>query len=247
MQYDIACVQRVGLACVSVAFLITSEEDDEEREWWLDVGNVIPAANPITVWDEVAARMSRLAAAERPAAEAAHICSAKTLLRYVYALAKASSDLQFGILTKSLAYVRSITAGGRFRHLLFCLHVHFDESPMKMKLSFDSDPNADMQTGKIVVVQLRWAMVMRDLRDAVLNPITDGLVSCKQEYLMLHGSVSAQLRATDRGTGEALAAVLAHCLPDTGDVAAPTCVHFFECDSLAANTRAMHLLRRKNT
>eukprot|EP00971_Amphidinium_carterae_P171787 3405779-Amphidinium_carterae.1 len=69
-----------------------------------------------------------------------------------------------------------------------------------MKLAFDGDPNADMQTGKIVVVQMRWAMIIRDLGQSVLGPITDGLMSCKQEYLMLHGSVSAQLRATDRGT-----------------------------------------------
>ena len=208
-----------------------------------DIGEDQIMEDERTTFQEIALEFPKLTAMERPHSDC---CDYKTLMRHLMAVAQASEDAQTRALESTLRYVNSMHMGGHFRALVVAFSTHFDESPLKLRVAFPSgrgEAQDDLQLGKIVVVQTSWNILVQDLRRFDDDEFPDG----SPRFLMLHGQMSPQVRACDRGNGEGLAAVLLSCSRWKAKLAEniPMQVSVFEADSLGANDRAIDLTRCK--
>ena len=225
---------------------LPQEDEASDEEWWRQ-GGVPRVEDPQGVLGQVAARFRSLSASDSPSAP--DICSVSALPRYMAAVAQGSKDCQLEVIRQILQYVSMMQRAGSFEAILFVQQVHFDESPLKLRVAFHDDPAADLQIGKIVAVQVKWGVLVRDLRQVDLDEAMEEHDTVKlrphTDHLLLTGTLSSQIRAADEGTGEAFAAVLRSCILEQhnaqGDFKSSLLV--YEADSLGANDRAIKLLR----
>ena len=222
-------------------------DEASDEEWWR---RRAPAEDPEPegIVNQVAVRFRTLSALDRPVAD--DLCSVTALQRHMAVVAQGSRDCQFQAVQQILQYVLGMQQAGSFKAMLFTQQVHFDESPLKLRVAFHDDPRADLQIGKIVAVQVKWMIPVHDkrrLHDALDKEVPEAVRP--DDLLLLTGTLSPQIRATDKGTGEALAAVLHACIlrQHEAQQVFQTSVMMYEADSLGANDRAINLLRGEHS
>ena len=224
------------------------KEDASEEEWWREDDAPVEAGEAEGLVNQVAARFRVLATSNSPAAS--DLCSVSSLQRCMASIAQGSRDCQVALVRQILQYTQSMQNAGSFEAVLFVQQVHFDESPLKLKVAFNEEAEADLQIGKVVAVQIKWCVLLRDTRPSheVVDVDLDAADRLR-DYLFLTGTMSSQIRASDKGTGEALAAVLHSCLLPQHDAQKgfKTSLLLFEADSLGANDRAIKLLRGEHS
>ena len=69
----------------------------------------------------------------------------------------------------------------------------FDETPLRMRIAFEAD--TDLQLAKVIGAEMRYGFLVQEKHVA------------EPELIYIHGRCSPSVRATDRSTGEGLAAV----------------------------------------
>ena len=217
------------------------EVDKSDEEWWREVDAPRAVPEPQGLVNQVAARFRSLSASDSPAAS--DLCSNSSLQRYMASVAYGSKDCQVAVVHQIFQYIQTMQAAGSFEPILFVQQIHFDESPLKLKVSFSDDAGADLQIGKVVAVQVKWIFLVGDLRALDDHEHVDA-APCLRDHLLLTGTMSSQVRACDKGTGEALACVLRSCMLQHGAQAGfKTSLLLYEADSLGANDRCINLLR----
>ena len=157
------------------------------------------------------------------------------LMRYLAAIAEGSLRGQHKNLEDVLRYVHSLHTAQAVKACCFFQKMAFDETPLKLKVSFGMDHT--LETGRIVAVQSEWGMLIQDL---TMIAHEDPSAS----YVFLRGHSCPQLKASDRETGESYACVLQACLK----APEPALLKMFgsrvlvaESDEAGANTRAMRM------
>ena len=224
--------------------IFSLEDEASDEEWWRQ-GGIPRVEEPQGVLSQVAARFRVLSASDSPSAP--EICSVSTLPRYMAAVAQGSKDCQLEMFQQTLQYIRSMQRAGSFEAILFVQQIHFDESPLKLRVAFHDDPAADLQIGKVLAVQVKWGVLVHDARqlDQPVVEADPARLRPHSDYLFLTGTLSSQVRAADKGTGEAFASVLHSCIlrQHTAQTDFKTSLLVYEADSLGANDRAITLLR----
>ena len=161
--------------------------------------------------------------------------SRPTLVRHLAAIAEGSTRAQKGNLEDVLRYIHSLHIAKAVRPLCFFQQMAFDETPLKLKVSFGGGHT--LETGRVVAVQSEWAILIKDL---TVSENEDPSAS----YWLLRGHVSPQLKACDRETGECYACVLQATIPrpDPGLLQIfDSTVLLAESDEAGANSRALRL------
>ena len=166
--------------------------------------------------------------------------SQSTVVRYLEATALASWEGQQSNLESIFAYVRQLSFGGFLTPLLFVHRQCWDETLLRLTVSFAGDQASQhAQLAKSFVTQSAWGMVL------LMNPV-EGVDLYKQsKYLFLHGVWSADVQASDSTAGPCIAQILhkAPQAPDDVKTLFARRVHLAECDEAGSNIRGLRMLR----
>eukprot|EP00971_Amphidinium_carterae_P066173 1310632-Amphidinium_carterae.2 len=166
------------------------------------------------------------------------------------AIAYSSNKLQIAYLQRVLLFSVAWAETNTWKPFLAIWKVKYDETPLRIKVAFPStdvqqgggQKNLDPQTSKVHVIDSSWTLVFKDAS------IGEGEASLASRFKALQGHFAAQCRVTDRGNGEAIAAVLQQCHAPPEEITVfPRRVRVVESDALGANGRGERLLAAKAT
>eukprot|EP00971_Amphidinium_carterae_P205567 4079615-Amphidinium_carterae.3 len=163
--------------------------------------------------------------------------SERTVLRHLECIAEKCWTAQNTNLENVLHYVRSLPT--TLRAVAFFFHQRYDETPLRLRVSFSMHTEAEPQVTKLYVLDSQWSLLLRRLDPAnAFAPIDES------DYLCIYGAWSTCLRATDTGTGEAIATVLRsgpHPPPEDSVLSHCHKYRLAEADEGAANGKAERL------
>eukprot|EP00971_Amphidinium_carterae_P351674 6492225-Amphidinium_carterae.1 len=156
-----------------------AEEEEEPDE---------AADAPVCIFGRVVHEFTMLSKAAHPEVPWA---SHKTLVKYLGSVAEASLRAQDVNLQNLLKYIDALQGAGALTGVLLLAHVSFDETPLKLSVSFDH--NRSVEISRIIAVETSWSMLVHDRQHVPSDAAA--------AYTLYTGHCSAQLKASDRETG----------------------------------------------
>ena len=171
-------------------------------------------------------------------------CSAKTARRHLAATAEQMSRAQLELLSRACLYAESLVSVGAYKISGFFEIQAYDESPLRVRVAWDSSGSAPNQLAKVFVAHTQWILLLQKVPTNASEDL---------EFLMLHGLMSPSVRAGDSTSAEGIAAVVSQ-FPRPALLAKqvmdnPWIVRVSETDGAAANMKCERLitLAEKNT
>ena len=169
---------------------------------------------------------------------------AKAAMERVAAAAEAAMRGQEESLGKALRVVQRLHSAHDWEPVAFVEHQLFDETGLDARVAYTEGADRqgfDRQTAHLFVVETSWFMLVRRRSSSV-----DGQ-GCADNFAVLEGRLSPQLRATANTTGEAVRDVLASCPCPPGSVTKtfPVCCRICETDQNGANYRGEALIMQR--
>ena len=173
-------------------------------------------------------------------------CSRPFVDRLLQAMAEMCAKRQEEVLSSVLQYVKLQSQAGECEPLAFYFFSSYDETPLKVRISWSAGEAATTQTGKLYTVMNCWAALLRVTRELV----GEKLPTCQSaRHVILKGSFSPSVRPTDATTGEAVATVLSENSgfpPREAQAIFRRTVRMVEYDDAKANAKGERLLAAKH-
>ena len=158
-----------------------------------------------------------------------------TLRRRVAAAAEAFAVHQDTCLDRLLNYVQSQVNAGELKQICALQHSFYDETPMRMKVFFDSS-HGDVQKAKVWVVERGLTLLLQRVRG--------GEEPSSKDFLLLNVMASPAVRATQNAVGESIHSMLHSCSQAGRELSGYTLrVRIAETDEAGANGRAEKMMQ----
>ena len=168
-------------------------------------------------------------------AKSLHV-SPKTALKHLHACAESCFAAQKANFSEVMRQCKMLQEVGLLEAVLFVEHNMYDETPLKVRLSFEATSAPTSQLGKVIVVMSSWSLLLK------ANTNHEHAASLPP-WLLIRGHYGPSLRAADSLSGQALAAVLSSC-PKADPAELPPCrmrLRAIETDEAPANLRCERL------
>ena len=167
-------------------------------------------------------------------------CGEKHAERLLEASAEQSARGQQQVFEDVCSYVARIARTGDIEPQLFIHHLAVDETPLKVRIAWDRDGVSKKETGKIFVVQGTWLALLKLKRPEHLPTPSEHF---SPHHLLLRGTCSPALRASEATDGESIASVVHDIFHPQNhtDGIFPRALRLVESDQAGANTRAENL------
>eukprot|EP00971_Amphidinium_carterae_P351788 6492280-Amphidinium_carterae.8 len=167
--------------------------------------------------------------------------SEKSSKKRAVAAAECTAQMQALRLISLLHYAQQQIDAGEFEGVAFIEHVLYDETPLRLRVTYHPDTEPDTQKAKVWVVERDYTMILKRLRN-----IDEDQAAA---YLCLRVHLSPAIQATENGIGETVRDMLAACCPMGIPSNADNTPSFFkyqvrvaETDEGGNNNRAERLL-----
>eukprot|EP00971_Amphidinium_carterae_P332598 6466819-Amphidinium_carterae.1 len=137
---------RAVIDADDIAELREAEEEEEEA-----------ADAPVCIFERVVHEFTTLCKAAHPKVPWA---SHKSLVKYLGAVAEASLRAQDVNLQNLLKYINALQGADALAGVLLLAHVSFDETPLKLSVSFDNNRSVEMS--RVIAVETSWSVLVHD-------------------------------------------------------------------------------------
>ena len=176
----------------------------------------------------------------RKASPSVPYLSQKHLLGLMQALAAHSHMCQDRVHTQLEDIVRNLARSGLVRPAVFTHHLLYDETPLRMRISFPQSPSGQMQLGKIWVVEHEYTIL---LEEVFHNPERENA----ERFLLIRSMRSPEIRCSATGTAESALQVLQSTwVPSDSFAKLFTCaVRLCETDESGTNLKCERLLQSR--
>ena len=148
---------------------------------------------------------------------------------------------QKGAFLAIVELVEKMAKSKAWRAMHFAEHVLYDETPLKLMVRYENDPQEHCEVAKCFSIEWGWSMLLETEK-------VDGAVSANMpsyEYTILRGRRSASVMAGASGTGESIYGVLRKAEAIADDHLSQVfekCTRVAETDECKANSRAESLV-----
>ena len=164
-----------------------------------------------------------------------------TSKRRVIAAAEACAVEQAAARNRLLEYVERLVAAGEFSLVGAFDHWSYDETPMKLKVFYDSQ-HGDVQKARVWAVENTFALLLQHAqfegREEHQRP---------SGYLLVIARSSPAIRATQTAVGESIHKMLTSCTAHLNDLSGyPFKVRVSETDEAGANSRAEAMIQAEH-
>eukprot|EP00971_Amphidinium_carterae_P339694 6477644-Amphidinium_carterae.1 len=134
--------------------------------------------------------------------------SEKSSKKRAVAAAECTAQMQSSRLRSLLHYAQQQINAGEFEGVAFIEHILYDETPLRLRVTYHPDADADIQKAKVWVFERDYTMILKRARNIDKHTAAD--------YLCLRVHLSPAVQATANAIGETVRDMLESCCPLAG-------------------------------